>query len=122
MGGSKKEIKNDRRSVPIVLHNKEREEWKPNSNLPEGFIPIKINMIKSPGDYQKCINCEERIITSTSIMTTKQMIKKNEITDQIESEKSSVSQFSSENGRRVGKQKNNVITSVSGSELYFTSR
>ena len=88
MGGSKKEIKNDRRSVPIVLHNKEREEWKSNSNLPEGFIPIKINMIKSPGDYQKCINCEERITISTSIMTTKQMIKKNEITDQIKSEKS----------------------------------
>ena len=88
MEGSKKEIKNDRRSVPIVLHNKEREEWKSNSNLPEGFIPIKINMIKSPGDYQKCINCEERITISTSIMTTKQMIKKNEITDQIKSEKS----------------------------------
>ena len=87
MGGSKKEIKNDRRSVPIVLH-KEREEWNSNSNLPEGFIPIKINMIKSPGDYQKCINCEERITISTSIMTTKQMIKKNEITDQIKSEKS----------------------------------
>ena len=88
MGGSKKEIKNDRRSVPIVLHNKEREEWKSNSNLPEGFIPIKINMIKSSGDYQKCIKCEERITISTSIMTTKQMIKKNEITDQIKSEKS----------------------------------
>ena len=87
MGGSKKEIKNDRRSVPIVLHN-ERGEWKSNSNLPEGFIPIKINMIKSPGDYQKCINSEERITISTSIMTTKQMIKKNEITDQIKSEKS----------------------------------
>ena len=87
MGGSKKEIKNDRRSVPIVLH-KEREEWKSNSNLPEGFIPIKINMIKSPGDYLKCINFEERITISSSIMTTKQMIKKNEITDQIKSEKS----------------------------------
>mgnify|MGYP001431106602 FL=1 len=87
MGGSKKEIKNDRRSVPIILH-KEREECKSNLNLPEGFIPIKVNMIKSPGDYQKCIKCEERITISTSIMTTKQMIKKNEITDQIKSEKS----------------------------------
>ena len=79
-----------RRIVPIDLH-KEREEMKfckSHFNLPEGFIPIKINVIKSTEDYQKCIKSEEQQITiSTSIMTRKQMKMKNEITDEIKSEK-----------------------------------
>ena len=91
MGDSIKEIKNVRRIEPIALH-REREEidvCKSHFNLPEGFIPIKVNMIKSPEDYQKCIKCEERQITiSTSIMTRKQMKTKNEITDKIRSAKS----------------------------------
>ena len=91
MEDSKEEIKNVKRIVPIVSH-KEREELKfckSHLSLPEGFIPIKVNMIKSHEEYQKCIKCEDKITILTSIMTRKQIIKnENEITDQIKSEKS----------------------------------
>ena len=89
MADSIEEIKNVNRIVPIVSH-KEKEELKfckSHLSLPEGFIPIKVNMIKSDEDYEKCIKCEDRITISTSIMTRKQIIK-NEVTDQIKSEKS----------------------------------
>ena len=89
MADSIEEIKNVKRIVPIVSH-KEKEELKfckSHLSLPEGFIPIKVNMIKSDEDYEKCIKCEDKITISTSIMTRKQIIK-NEITDKIKSEKS----------------------------------
>ena len=72
-GGNQKQARGNVESCP------------PQSNLPKGFIPIKINMLRSPGDYQQCIQCEERITISTSIMTQKQMTR---INDQMESDHS----------------------------------
>ena len=80
--------------VPIVLQeeggNQKQargnvESCPSKSNLPKGFIPIKINMLRSPGDYQQCIQCEERITISTSITTQKQMTR---INDQMQTDHS----------------------------------
>ena len=86
MGDSDKDISNVRRSVPIKMYKERKESniCESNTGLPKGFIPIRVNMIKSPGDYQKCIKCEERITISSSIITCNQIKKtKTKITNHI---------------------------------------